>query len=275
MSVQLELEKAVKAMTNGDMKQAMEQFMKTIATLRASDNPTAELDGLSNAQLSDLNVLHNNLSDKVKPPFVKGEVLEQMDKVDQYVEQSGRTFTSPAPIPRLEPKPMPSKQEEDKYIKEIEAANPGLNFAALKPDTQKVMLADHLTKQAEKAQGNPMLDKHAEAYQVDLTNKIMDNANNYIGMTKLGPSTGVVLQGELHGTLSSAIQDVKSQLDTPYDLDNLGTTLADRYDAFKLDAAADKAFNLETNAQQKADSVKEFNPSPLSTKPVPPGGDTN
>lgn len=278
MSIQTDLERAVRSMAEGKTKDAMEQFMKMISELRLSKSPEQTLDSLSNTQLSDLKVLHNNFNKKIEPAFMRGEVMEQMEKVDDYVQDSGRDLRAPTPIPRLEPKPMPSRTNEDKYIAEIEKANPGLKFDALKPSTQKVLLADHVTKQAQKNPADNTLSKDSQAYQVDLANKIVDNANNYIGMTKLGPSTAIVLQGELHGELSAAIDDIKSQFnDADYKLDKLGHKITDTYDAFQLDKAADDAHNQQLNTNMdKADSVKPselFNPTPLKTAPKPPGAD--
>ncbi|GGI83737.1 hypothetical protein [Legionella impletisoli] len=51
----------------------------------------------------------------------------------------------------------------------------------------------------------------SEALGVETANRILDNANNWMGKPSLGRGTAVVLQGQLH-SYAGAIDDVKARI---------------------------------------------------------------
>ena len=74
---------------------------------------------------------------------------------------------------------------------------------ATKENHQKAPVSNHKEKRA---------DKHAgQDIGRETANRVLDNANNWIGAPALGSSTAVILHGQLH-KFAGAINDIKGQI---------------------------------------------------------------
>lgn len=192
--------------------------------------------------------------------------------------------TSPQPRPEPRPKVVEELQQDNDFVKSVKQRE---EYEELCSRAKKEF--NEKKEQPELRAGNALLASEQEV--VNFVNRVVDNAHNEMGITKLGPTTAVILNASLHGELNATIHDIKSKLDTDQqhyiagkiEEDTLARLKSTTDDLFSQNRINQKEYDTLTKQRNKINNqLKEMQKkapkpasphrhSPFSTRPTPRG----
>lgn len=261
------LNDALESMQNNNPRIAKAKLALFLESTRHDRNPAAEmtLDDVRN-----FTSVYNTLAaDKHLNGTFDNVIREGYQKIRNNMMQLDADNAALPPMPK--PQPPRLQDNHDQLAEQLlqkYAIKPN-DYANLQKPSQQLLLATLANKEAEEMQkqNNPQMarqfkdfaNNNNEQLIVDQVNKVLDNAKNEIGITKLGATTSVILHGEMHGLLGGAIDDVKSQVTNDLH-EHLGTTIDDLYDTFKQDIINDDKYFDQLDATQK--QMDDLRPRP-------------